>query len=236
MKSKDAHCFLWNETVAGRGANEIASHLATYLVEADEHGFEVASLFCDGCAGQNKNSVMCAMMMNVLKTTRHLNEVTIFYFETNHGQSEGDSVHSVVERAMTRAGEMFVPSQLSTLVSLACSRRYRVVDVCSEDILDYKVLAQSMGILRVRVSEEGTSVKWPGIMQLRVSKASPDTIQFKMSHQEQSFQTLRLSQRRTVIAPLENLCNGTHPVIRSPEHVAFYRNIRHWSNNVANNS
>ena len=255
VKSKDAHCFLWNETVAGRGANEIASHLATYLVEADEHGFEVASLFCDGCAGQNKNSVMCAMMMNVLKTTRHLNEVTIFYFETNHGQSEGDSVHSVVERAMTRAGEMFVPSQLSTLVSLACSRRYRVVDVCSEDILDYKVLAQSMGILRVRVSEEGTSVKWPGIMQLRVSKASPDTIQFKMSHQEQSFQTLRLSQRRTVIAPLEkaygenglpiasakyddlaSLCNGTHPVIRSPEHVAFYRNIRHWSNNVANNS
>ena len=100
-----------------------------------------------------------------------------------------------------------------------------------------------------------TSVKWPGIMQLRVSKASPDTIQFKMSHQEQSFQTLRLSQRRTVIAPLEkaygenglpiasakyddlaSLCNGTHPVIRSPEHVAFYRNIRHWSNNVANNS
>ena len=113
IKSTEAHCFLWNESIAGRGANEIASHLATYLVKADRNGFEIASLFCDGCAGQNKNSVVCAMMMHVLKTTQNLQEVTIFYFETNHGQSEGDSVHSVIERAMTRAGDMFIPSQLS---------------------------------------------------------------------------------------------------------------------------
>ena len=202
IKSKEAHCFLWNESIAARGANEIASHLALYLIQADRNGYENASLFCDGCAGQNKNSVVCAMMMHVLKTTTNLRETTIIYFETSHGQSEGDSVHSVVERALGRAGDIFVPSQLSTLVRLACARPYRVHDVRTEDIFDYKMLSQSMGILRVRGSEEGKAVKWPDIMQLRISKESQDTILFKASHGEETFQTLKLSSLQTPISQL----------------------------------
>ena len=141
--------------------------------------------------------------MNVLKTTKNLQEVTIFYFETNNGQSERDSVPSVIERAMTRAGDMFIPTQLSTLVRLACARTYHVIDICTEDIVDFMMVSQSMGILRVRMSEEGTSVKWPDFMQLRISKEYPNTIQFKLTHQEETFQTLILPRRRTVIAPLE---------------------------------
>ena len=245
IKTKKAHCFLWNESIAARGANEIASNLATYLMEADEEGYEIASLFCDGCTGQNKNSIVCAMLNDVLRKTANLRDITIFYFETNHGQSEGDSVHSVVERTLARAGDIFVPSQLSTLISLACVR-LACVRVCTENIFDYKALSQSNGILRVRISEEGTAVRWPDIMQLHISKDTGDIIKFKMSHTDESFQTLSLPQRRCVIARLEKaysenghiiatakyddlmtLCNGTNPVIRNPEHISFYRNLRH---------
>ena len=112
-------------------------------------------------------------------------------------------------------------------------RPYQVIDVCTENILDLKVLSQSIGILQVRVCEESKAVKWPDIMKLRISKKCQDTIQFKMSHQEETFQTSRLSQRRTSITPLDNaygdnglvissakyeelmsLCSGSHPVIR----------------------
>ena len=88
------------------------------------------------------------MMMHVLKTTTNLREIllsTIFYFETSHSQSEGDSVHGVVERALGRAGDIFIPSQLSTLVRLACARPYRVHDVRTEDIFDYKMLPSLWG-------------------------------------------------------------------------------------------
>ena len=40
---------------------------------------------------------------------KSVKKVTLYYFETNHGQWEGDSIHSAVERAIRKAGELFTP-------------------------------------------------------------------------------------------------------------------------------
>ena len=41
-----------------RGSNEIASYLLDYFTEVDERKVEEVDLFRDGCAGQNRNSVL----------------------------------------------------------------------------------------------------------------------------------------------------------------------------------
>ena len=59
------------------------------------------------------------MIMDFVRQSRSVHTVTIHFFETNHGQSEGDSMHSCIERAMRQAGDLFLPSQLVSVCKMA---------------------------------------------------------------------------------------------------------------------
>ena len=48
-----------------RGSNEIASYLLDYFTEVDERKVEEVELFRDGCTGQNRNSVLHAMAVEL---------------------------------------------------------------------------------------------------------------------------------------------------------------------------
>lgn len=49
--------FLWEETVAGCGSEEIVSCWLKWLNSLQD-SFDKATVFADNCAGQNKNTVM----------------------------------------------------------------------------------------------------------------------------------------------------------------------------------
>lgn len=68
------------------------------------------ALFADGCYGQNKNTIIASMLIYALAKLPSLEEVSIRYFETNHGQNEGDAAHSAISTAISTAGEIYVPS------------------------------------------------------------------------------------------------------------------------------
>ena len=54
-------------------------------------------------------------------------EISLRFFESFHGQCEGDSVHSAINTTIERTGDLFVPSQLSPIFALArCKRPYKV--------------------------------------------------------------------------------------------------------------
>ena len=48
-----------------RGSNEIPSYLLDYFTEVDERKVEEVDLFRDGCAGQNRNSVLPVMAVEL---------------------------------------------------------------------------------------------------------------------------------------------------------------------------
>ena len=47
MQTKKAHCYIWNEIIASRGANEIASCLFAYSEEVAKIGKKTIIIFCD---------------------------------------------------------------------------------------------------------------------------------------------------------------------------------------------
>ena len=210
LASREGFCFVSHEGLTGRGSCEIASFLHRYLLHVDEEGCEKVHLYSDGCYRQNKNSIIPAMLMFFVERSHSVEEVTLHFFETNHGQSEGDAMHSTIERAMRKVGEMFVPSQLVTLIKMSRStpRPYNVRAIQSSDINDWKTYSQGRGILRVRSTEAGTNVDWTKFMQLSVSKSKPDIIKFKYSHTDEQFEVLKISEARR---------NSSHLNLTSPE-------------------
>ena len=57
ISSRDPHFYTWSEYQAERGSTEIASALLHHLLSLNiPHSVDTIPLFCDGCAGQNRNA------------------------------------------------------------------------------------------------------------------------------------------------------------------------------------
>ena len=73
---------------------------------------------------------------------------------------------------MFEEGDIFLPSQLVAVMSLA--RRhpepYRVVEVQTSDIFDWKELSKQMHLLRARSTVEGGNCDWTKVMEIYVDK------------------------------------------------------------------
>ena len=166
-------------------------------------------------------------------------------------------MHSTIERVLSRCRNVFHPSQLSILIQMArkVPGPYSGKEVVLTDIKDWKAYSVQLRILRVRVSDEGDDVDWTKIMQIKVEKPNLDKIFFKTSHLKDFFSTLSIGNIRrssaetgsvqippklsdasvqnppklsdNKYADLQSLCRGTTPVIRNPDHIAFYRQLPH---------
>lgn len=62
IANRDCYCFTWPETDSRRGSSEIATAVSMFLYEHDVAGTKSISLYADGCAGQNKNSIVASVI------------------------------------------------------------------------------------------------------------------------------------------------------------------------------
>lgn len=92
--------------------------------------------FSDGCGGQNKNSILPTMFIYFLDCSVFIQRITLCFYETNHGQSDDVAMHSTIERAVKRAGDVFIPIQLAMIIRLARKVTYKVIEVQSSMIKD----------------------------------------------------------------------------------------------------
>ena len=114
-------CFLWHEGQSKRGSSEICTTVYSRLTAYDHAEIRKAYMFSDGCPSQIKNSVFPTMMLYFMNIFLNLQELSFRsrYFESFHGQNEGDSVYSALATVMKHAGEFFEPCQLLPIFKLA---------------------------------------------------------------------------------------------------------------------
>lgn len=138
-----------------------------------------------------------------------------------------------------------VPSQLHPIFRLA--RRgnpYKVVPLQSQDFLDFKQLSKDLRILKEREIEGSTDfvLDWKQMAEIKITKQNLHEMQFKISHNEESYQKLLLKRQKVNLSKIKvaklnstalnitkakyndmlSLCQGSTPVIRSKEHKQFY--------------
>lgn len=247
LKNSECHCFTWHEGISKRGACEIATNLYTYLKSLQ--GINNVHLFCDGCSGQNRNTMVVAMLMFAVSNLP-IDNIVLRFFEANHGQNEGDSAHSAIEYAVRKAGDIFLPSQLIPIMRLARPQKpYVIHQMNTEDFLDFKTLAQDLRILKERSDDQksGDPVNWTKMVDIAVSKSRPEVIQFKTSHLQSDYKSISLKRLPNNILGKEvnklnkespklskdkyedllSLCTGNTPVVRNPEFVNFYKSLPH---------
>jgi len=100
MKNGDGACYVWNETIAKRGANEIGSCLLNFLQNYFNGTTESPSnviFYSDNCAGQNKNKFITSLYIYAV-LTMNIQSIRHKFLIVGHTQNEGDCMHYVIEK------------------------------------------------------------------------------------------------------------------------------------------
>ncbi|KAG6457883.1 uncharacterized protein LOC119190807 [Manduca sexta] len=67
MAVKQGYCYMWDESVAKRGANEVASCVYDFIKKFVSKGVKEFRFWSDNCAGQNRNRIVFNMYAHVAK-------------------------------------------------------------------------------------------------------------------------------------------------------------------------
>ncbi|GFO14977.1 hypothetical protein PoB_004148200 [Plakobranchus ocellatus] len=188
------------------------------------------------------------MVLYLINNCSNLEQVCLRYFESFHGQNEGDCPqHHTI--AIKNAGDVFVPRELKPIFKLARKKHsYSVHQLQTEDFWDFKMLSQDLKILGVRrYSENNIPVKWMNIVEVKITKDYPSTVFFKTSHLDVTYKSLTLKRQQADVKKfplmrlnsgpvkippakyedLISLCTGPTAVVRASDHKAFYMSLPH---------
>ena len=119
LTSQDTYCYVWDQTVAGRGSNEVASCLKKYL---NDHvkgtAIEEVTFICDNCPSQNKNRMQNEMISVSVIEIPNLKAMSFVFLEKGHTHNENDTAHSCIEKAKSGV-RIDHPYQWQTLIQAA---------------------------------------------------------------------------------------------------------------------
>ncbi|KAL4706976.1 hypothetical protein ACJJTC_019514 [Scirpophaga incertulas] len=132
-------CYIWSETDAHRGANEISSCLLNYIQNVDSRNLKKLLLYSDSCFGQNKNKTVLSMLRYALKRCINLEVIQINFLLPGHTYMPADSMHATIERAV-RKTTVWAPSHWATVIEMARKNPfpYKVTVLEGKDFMGFE--------------------------------------------------------------------------------------------------
>ncbi|CAF4755652.1 unnamed protein product [Pieris macdunnoughi] len=201
MGKRKAVCYMWDESVAKRGANEVSSCLLDFIQTNVDRGVKEFRFWSDNCAGQNRNRFVFSMYVYAAKKFNIY--ITHRFLQKGHTQNEGDSVHSVIERA-SQTKTIYSPHEWRLLVRWAKNEGepYVVRNVTQNDVFDFKCLV----INKVWMKDiNGKKINWSNIREVHADGSDPNKLFFKydLTQSDYNILVIRGNTRNSIQTELQ---------------------------------
>lgn len=202
MASKEAFCYMWDETVAKRGPNEVASCIYDFMSKLVSKGAAEINFWSDNCGGQNRNRIV--FYMYLLAANHFKIKIYHRFMEKGHTQNEGDSVHALIERT-AKGKEIYVPDEWYSLVRWAKvnEKPYNVIEVKQDMILDFK---KGLAGKNWTKNFSNQKVSWSKVKEIAVSSENEGILYYKYSLSDEVSQQIqcfkKISTRQARVEPL----------------------------------
>lgn len=189
----ESWCFMWDETVAGRGGNEMASGLVKFFEQLDDSALEEVTVWSDNCAGQNKNIYLMMAYLWILSQKQHLQVVNHKYLLKGHTHMEVDVIHSIIEREKKKIQEfpIVTPWDWQQFIK-SCSRnaKIKVVNMETRQFKDFSAFCEgsSSPFVHRKKSNAGESVPYSSIVWMQFRKNEMGSMFYKTSFDQETFQ------------------------------------------------
>ncbi|CAG9793806.1 unnamed protein product [Diatraea saccharalis] len=199
MGQKKAVCYIWDETIAKRGANEVGSCLLDYIENCSTQGAEEFRFWSDNCAGQNRNRFVFAMFLFAAKKFNV--SITHHFLEKGHTQNEGDSVHALIERS-ARSKTIYTPEEWRLLTRWAKTEGepYLVKNMEQEHFYNFK---STVNDKHWNKTVNKQKILWTKIKEVFVDKSDPNKLYFKYDLNQEFYECLvfRSETRHSSVVP-----------------------------------
>ncbi|XP_026733787.1 uncharacterized protein LOC113498078 [Trichoplusia ni] len=175
MGNKHGTCYMWDETIAKRGANDVSSCLIDFIDCNVQKGVREFLFWSDNCAGQNRNRIVYSSYIYASK--KYKVTITHRFMEKGHTQNEGDSVHACIENA-SRAKIIYTPQEWQLLVRWSKNNDYpyEVKNMTQEHFYDFK----SRVVDKVWSKNcRGQKVNWNNIKEVHVDCNDSNKLYYK---------------------------------------------------------
>jgi len=102
-----ASMFMWDESIASRGASKIGSCLLKYVEAKALEGAQTITAFSDSCGGQNRNFKNATLFSYL--TQKYNLTMTLHFMQSGHSFLPNDADFGVIEKAKKTVGSIYVP-------------------------------------------------------------------------------------------------------------------------------
>lgn len=198
------HMFLWTENQAKRGADEVASVLLKFLKEKTDVDHLV--IFTDNCPGQNKNWLLMAFWLQLVKE-KWFKTITHHFLVTGHTHLPSDRDFALIEKRQRKyAPEIYSPEGWHKIIKDANHRNpFKVTVMQQEDFFSFEpVLANIQKSARTTNKE---NVDFSGVYTFHFKAENTKTFFVKHSVNGEYKEVNVTKRGRPVNTPLCKLKN-----------------------------
>ena len=204
LGTSDAFCYLWNESISGRGANEIASCIYAYIEEMAGKGKTKFVFYSDNCWAQNKNKYYVSMWWYALQKF-NLEYIQHKYLEKGHTQNENDSVHAAVENTSRNISVYTTAQWAATIRSSRFRKPYHVNEMDMSSFYNFKEVAGCLKNFTIDV--ERNKVRWANIRCMQMMQEHPNMLLYQYDYDGpvQYCNLLQRMRRSQFVPDLQNM-------------------------------
>lgn len=172
--------YVWNESIASRGPQEITSCLLYHIKQYVPPECENLVLYSDSCGAQNRNIKTSVMLSHLLEKNEHLKEITQHFYRTGHSYNVCDRKFAIIEKKRRIASDVYVPSQWSELIQNAKETmpKFTVVEMKKEHFFDCSVLLSKYCTNRKKTVDK-SAVNWLTMRKIEYQKKQPMLLHFE---------------------------------------------------------
>lgn len=243
METDLGYMYVWNETIASRGSQEIGSCISKHLQTRASTCKHVVA-YSDACTGQNRNIKIVLFFMQLVSS--EANEIDVIdhkFMVSGHSFLPNDSDYGSVE-TYARNKTIYVPEDWCNIIT-QCRRHkpFHLTKMFRKDFHSVELLEKA--ITRRTKNENNQPVNWLKIQWIRVVKEKPYMVLYKETLSEDfPFACINLKPKKggrpSLLSniPTTDLYSETRPVTAAkkkdmldllpyipPIHHDFFRNL-----------
>lgn len=187
VATNQAFMYVWDETLASRGSQEISSCLDKHIRQRQK---KHVILYSDTCTGQNRNINVALALMKITEETQ-VEVIEQKFMVSGHSYLPNDADFGTIELA-TRKKAIYVPDDWYSGIQTARKKnKFMLVKMQQNDFFSSENLIKNA--VRRKKNVDGESVNWMKIQWLQYKQSSPMTILYKYSlNEEEPFKELSL--------------------------------------------
>lgn len=202
MANDDVYTFVWDESVASRGPQEIGSCILNFIKNfvTTEH----LIMYSDQCGGQNRNIKLSLLCQFIVSSPDYIvKKIDHKFLVSGHSYLPCDQDFGLVEKKKKLFPNIFIPEDWNNVILAARHKNpFKIIRMDKNNFFSTKKLESN--ITNRKIDVDKSKVQWLKIQWLRFSLETPFKIFYKYSNTDlTNFSELNVEKRNTTL--IDNL-------------------------------